>query len=34
MGLAVMMWKIAPGEIQDDTDKAKRAAAQLGSLGR
>ena len=33
IGLAVMIGKIATGEIEDDADKAKSAAAQLGSLG-
>lgn len=32
IGLAVMIGKIATGEIEDSTD-AKTAAAQLGSLG-
>ncbi|MBB6125129.1 hypothetical protein FHS92_002886 [Sphingobium subterraneum] len=32
IGLAVMIGKIATGEIEDATD-AKSAAAQLGSLG-
>jgi hypothetical protein len=33
IGLAVMIGKIATGEIEDDTNGAKSAAAQLGSLG-
>ena len=33
IGLAVMIGKIATGEIEDDADKTKSAAAQLGSLG-
>ncbi len=33
IGLAVMVGKIATGEIEDDADKTKSAAAQLGSLG-
>ncbi len=33
IGLAVMIGKIATGEIEDDVDKTKSAAAQLGSLG-
>ena len=33
IGLAVMIGKIATGEIEDDHDDAKSAAAQLGSLG-
>ena len=32
IGLAVMIGKIATGEIEDDADSAKSAAAQLGSL--
>lgn len=32
IGLAVMIGKIATGEIEDERD-AKSAAAQLGSLG-
>lgn len=33
IGLAVLIGKIATGEIDDDADSAKSAAAQLGSLG-
>ena len=33
IGLAVMIGKIATGEIEDDADTTKSAAAQLGSLG-
>ena len=33
IGLAVMIGKIATGEIKDDADAAKSAAAQLSSLG-
>ena len=33
IGLAVMIGKIATGEIDDATDATKSAAAQLGSLG-
>lgn len=33
IGLAVMVGKIATGEIEDERDAAKSAAAQLGSLG-
>ena len=33
IGLAVMIGKIATGEIEDTADATKRAAAQLGSLG-
>ena len=33
IGLAVMIGKIATGEIEDERDDAKSAAAQLGSLG-
>ena len=33
IGLAVMIGKIATGEIEDEVDAAKSAAAQLGSLG-
>jgi hypothetical protein len=33
IGLAVMIGKIATGEIDDDIDATKSAAAQLGSLG-
>lgn len=33
IGLAVMIGKIATGEIEDDRDDMKSAAAQLGSLG-
>lgn len=33
IGLAVMIGKIATGEIEDDRDDVKSAAAQLGSLG-
>ena len=33
IGLAVMIGKIATGEIGDTPDAAKSAAAQLGSLG-
>ena len=33
IGLAVMIGKIATGEIEDATDATKSAAAQLGSLG-
>jgi hypothetical protein len=33
IGLAVMIGKIATGEIEDDANTTKSAAAQLGSLG-
>jgi hypothetical protein len=33
IGLAVMIGKIATGEIEDDVGDTKSAAAQLGSLG-
>ena len=33
IGLAVMIGKIATGEIEDDANATKSAAAQLGSLG-
>lgn len=33
IGLAVMIGKIATGEIEDSVDATKSAAAQLGSLG-
>lgn len=33
VGLAVMVGKIATGEIEDTRDDVKSAAAQLGSLG-
>ena len=33
IGLAVMIGKIATGEIEDTPDATKSAAAQLGSLG-
>ena len=33
IGLAVMIGKIATGEIEDDREAASSAAAQLGSLG-
>lgn len=33
IGLAVMIGKIATGEIEDDAEATKSAAAQLGSLG-
>ena len=33
IGLAVMIGKIATGEIEDIADATKSAAAQLGSLG-
>lgn len=33
IGLAVMVGKIATGEIEDERNNAKSAAAQLGSLG-
>lgn len=33
IGLAVMIGKIATGEIEDERDDTKSAAAQLGSLG-
>ena len=33
IGLAVMIGKIATGEIEDSVDSTKSAAAQLGSLG-
>ena len=33
IGLAVMIGKIATGEIEDEVDATKSAAAQLGSLG-
>ena len=33
IGLAVMIGKIATGEIEDEREATKSAAAQLGSLG-
>jgi hypothetical protein len=33
IGLAVMIGKIATGEIEDQREAASSAAAQLGSLG-
>lgn len=33
IGLAVMIGKIATGEIEDERDATTSAAAQLGSLG-
>ena len=33
IGLAVMIGKIATGEVDDDANVTKSAAAQLGSLG-
>jgi hypothetical protein len=33
IGLAVMIGKIATGEVEDERDEVKSAAAQLGSLG-
>ena len=33
IGLAVMIGKIATGEIEDEREDVKSAAAQLGSLG-
>ena len=33
IGLAVMIGKIATGEIEDTADATKNAAAKLGSLG-
>ncbi len=33
IGLAVMVGKIATGEIEDEREATKNAAAQLGSLG-
>ena len=33
IGLAVMIGKIATGEIEDEREAASSAAAQLGSLG-
>lgn len=33
VGLAVMIGRIATGEIEDTRDDVKSAAAQLGSLG-
>ena len=33
IGLAVMIGKIATGEIEDEREAASNAAAQLGSLG-
>lgn len=33
IGLAVMIGKIATGEVEDERDDVKSAAAQLGSLG-
>ena len=33
IGLAVMIGKIATGEIEDEGNDAKSAAAHLGSLG-
>ena len=33
IGRAIMVAKIATGEIEDEVDATKSAAAQLGSLG-
>ena len=33
IGLAVMIGKIATGELEDEREAASSAAAQLGSLG-
>ena len=33
IGLAVLIGKIATGEVDDTTEATKSAAAQLGSLG-
>ena len=33
IGLAVLIGKIATGEVEDTADATKSAAAQLGSLG-
>jgi len=33
IGLAVMVGKIATGEVEDERDEIKSAAAQLGSKG-
>lgn len=33
IGAAVMIGRIATGEIEDERDEVKSAAAQLGSLG-
>ena len=33
IGLAVMIGKIATGELEDDREATSSAAAQLGSLG-
>lgn len=33
IGLAVLVGKIATGEVEDDREGASSAAAQLGSLG-
>ena len=33
IGLAVMVGKIATGEVEDERDELKSAAAQLGSKG-
>lgn len=33
IGLAVMVGKIASGEVEDEREATKSAAAQLGSLG-
>ena len=33
IGLAVLIGKIATGEIEDERDDTKSAAAQLGSMG-
>ena len=33
IGLAVMVGKIATGEVEDEREAASSAAAQLGSLG-
>lgn len=33
IGLAVMIGKIATGEVEDERNDVKNAAAQLGSLG-
>lgn len=33
IGLAVLIGRIATGEVEDDAEGTKSAAAQLGSLG-
>jgi hypothetical protein len=33
IGLAVLVGKIATGEVEDERDELKSAAAQLGSVG-